>query len=96
MKTPIVTVDGRPGSIFEGELPDTFCFVPQECISTDADGVHVNEIEYMHSGWDLRNMRCSDTTDGQHLFPKAFCPVCNLDAEPVRHFLDRIQLVHCA
>ena len=96
MHTPIVIVDGRHGSIFEGEIPGTFCFVPQDCIFADSAGVHVNEIEYIHSGWDVRNMRFSDATDGQHLFPKSFSPVTDLDAAPVRDFLDRIKLVHCA
>ena len=62
----------------------------------DVGGAHVDEIEYIRSGWDVRNMRFSDMTDGQHLFPKMLCPIVNLDAEPVRHFVDRIKLVHCA
>lgn len=96
MKSPIVTVDGHQGLIFEGELPATYCFVPQECISCDTDGIHVNEIEYICSGWHVRNLRFSERVDGQHLFPNPHCPVINLDAELVSHFLDRIKLVHCA
>ena len=96
MKTPLITVDGHPGTIFEGELPATYCFVPQECISHEVGGIHVDEIKYVCSGWDVRNMRLSDTTDGQHLFPKPLCPVVNLDAGPVRQFLGRMQHVHCA
>lgn len=96
MNSPTITVCGHLGSIFEGELPETFCFVPQECVSSDSDGVRVNEIEYVQSGWGLRNMRLSDAADGEQLFPKSRCQVVNLDTEPVRHFLDRIKIVRCA
>jgi len=96
MKTNAVTIDGHQGSIFEGELPETYCFVPEECISTDRAGLHVNELDYVRSGWDVRNMRFSETTDGQHLFPKPLCPVINLEDEAVRKFLTRIKSVQCA
>lgn len=92
MNAPTVTVNGRPGLIFEGEIPETYCFVPQECLSVDADGEHVNEIQYLRSGWDVRNMRCNETPDGNHLFPKTHGRAVKLDAAPVRHFLDRIKV----
>lgn len=92
MNAPTVTVNGRPGLIFEGEIPDTYCFVPQDCVSVDADGPHVNELQYLRSGWDVRNMRCNETPDGNHLFPKARARVSQLDGEPVRHFLTRIKV----
>jgi hypothetical protein len=95
MNTPLVIVDGCKGVIFEGELPATYCFVPQECLSIDAGGIQVNEIEYVCRGWHARNIRFSERSDGQYLFPKPFFPVSNLEAESVTHFLDRIKKVHC-
>jgi len=96
MNAPTVTINGRPGLIFAGELPDTYCFVPQECITVDADGEHVNEIEYIRSGWDIRNMRHNESTDANHLFPKVRGRLASLDGQSVRHFMTRIRVDRCA
>ena len=96
MNIPTVTAGGRSGQIFEGEVAETFCFVPQDCITGEGDDVHVAELDYMRTGWDVRNMRFNDAADGEHLFPDAHRPVSDLNAAPVRMFLDRIKIVRSA
>jgi len=90
MQTSIITVDGRKGCVFEGELPHTFCFVPEECIIAEGDSLRVAEGDYIRSHWDVRNMRNNDAGEGQHLFPNAMRPLSDLNDEPVRIFLRRI------
>ncbi len=90
MKTPIITVDGRTGCVFEGELPQTFCFVPEDCLLAEVGGVRVLEGNYVRSRWDVRNMRCNDAGEGQHLFPNPQSPVIDFNDEQVRIFLRRI------
>ena len=96
MKTPIVTVAGHLGSVFEGEIPETFCFVPRECVTGEGDDVQVAELDYVRSGWDVRNMRFNDAAYGEHLFPNARRPVSDLEAKPVRVFLNRVRNVRSA
>ena len=96
MNTSTVIVDGHRGLIFEGEIPETYCFVPHECVSIDQHGLRVNEIEYARSGWHARNMRLNDSTFGNFLFPKQYGRLVKLDTEPIRHFLERTSLVRCA
>ena len=96
MTPPLITIGGRNGCIFEGEIPQTYCFVPEYCIQSVGDRTEVAEGEYMRSGWDLRNMRFNEAGEGQHLFPNAQRPVANLDNEPVRIFLRRIANVRFA
>lgn len=88
--TPVIEVDGMPGVIFEGELPDTFCFVPASCVRVERGETNVSEIDYVRSRWDERNMRLSPMLDGKRLFPKPNRPVRDLQAVPVRSFLARI------
>jgi hypothetical protein len=96
MNTPTVMIGGRPGQIFEGEVAETFCFVPQECILGDGDDLHVAEIDYVRTGWDVRNMRFNDSAYGEHLFPDSHRPVSDLNSLPVRIFLNRIKMVRSA
>jgi hypothetical protein len=96
MNTPTVIVGGRSGCVFEGEVPETYCFVPGDCISGEGGDVHVAEIDYMRSGWDVRNMRFNDAAFGEHLFPDAHRPVSDLNSAPVRIFLNRIKTVRSA
>lgn len=93
MSTPIVSVAGQSGRLFEGEVPETYCFVPQEFILGEGDAVRVEELHYVVSGWDVRNMRFNQSVEGEHLFPDVRRPVNDLEAEGVRVFLDRIQVV---
>lgn len=88
--TPLVEVGGTPGVVFEGELPETFCFVPESCVSVEHGETKVNELDYVRSHWDERNMRVSPMLDGKRLFPKPDRPVHDLHALPVRSFLARI------
>ncbi len=90
MKTPTITVDGRTGCVFEGEQPETYCFVPEDCLLPEVEGVRVLEGDYVRSRWDLRNMRCNDAGEGQHLFPKTQNPVVDFNSDLVRIFLRRI------
>jgi hypothetical protein len=96
MNTPIISVGGRSGCIFEGEVPETYCFVPQDYIRAEGGNVHVAEIEYVCSGWDVRNMRFNHAVDGEHLFPNVLRPVNDLEAEKVRYFINRIKIVRSA
>lgn len=96
MKIPTVTAGGRRGQIFEGEVAETFCFVPQDCIIGDGDDAYVAELDYMRTGWDVRNMRFNDAAYGEHLFPNSHRPVTDLNTVPVRVFLNRIKTVRCA
>ena len=90
MKTPTITVDGRTGCVFEGEIPQTYCFVPEDCIIPEGGGLRVREGDYIRGHWDVRNMRCNDTTEGQHLFPKTQSPVIDFNDKHIRMFLRRI------
>ena len=94
MKTPAITVGGRTGLIFEGEMPETYCFVPEDCIVAEGDTLRIAEGDYVRSGWDVRNMRFNDSGAGQHLFPDPQRPVGDLGGELVRNFVCRIQTVH--
>lgn len=96
MKVTTITIGGRPGSLFEGEALQTFCFVPSDCISAEGDNVHILEGDYVRSGWDVRNMRFNDAGEGQHLFPNTRRPVSDFESEKVRVFLHRIESVHAA
>jgi hypothetical protein len=93
MNTPTISVGGRAGQIFEGEVPETFCFVPQDYITEEGENVRVAEIDYVCSGWDVRNMRFNHAVDGEHLFPNVLRPVSDFEAAPVRVFLDRIKII---
>ncbi|HVU17222.1 MAG TPA: hypothetical protein VHD32_09855 [Candidatus Didemnitutus sp.] len=93
MNTPTISIAGQTGRIFEGEVPETFCFVPQDCIQDDGDAVRVEELDYVVSGWDVRNMRFNDRVEGRHLFPNVLRPVSDLGGAGVRVFLDRIQVI---
>ncbi len=90
MKNPTITIDGRTGCIFEGEIPETFCFVPEECIIAEGENVRVAEGDYIRGRWDVRNMRFNDAGEGQHLFPNAQRPLVDLNGAPVGIFLRRI------
>ena len=90
MKTPTITVDGRTGCVFEGELPQTYCFVPEDCMLSEVGGVRVLEGDYIRGRWDVRNVRCNDAAEGQHLFPNTRSPIFDFSGEAVRIFLRRI------
>src|SRR3979490_2446119 len=96
MKTPVISIGGRSGRIFEGEVPQTYCFVPEDCILCAPDGVCVCEGDYIRSGWDVRNMRFNDAGTGEHLFPDALRPVIDLESPPVKTFIRRIDLIGAA
>ncbi|HEY4300028.1 MAG TPA: hypothetical protein VGM73_04080 [Candidatus Didemnitutus sp.] len=93
MSSTTISVAGRSGRLFEGEFPETYCFVPQECILEDGESVRLEELDYVVSGWDVRNMRFNQSGEGEHLFPDIHRPVNDLGSEGVRVFLDRIQVV---
>ncbi len=96
MKTPVITIGGRTGCIFEGEIPQTFCFVPEELITAEADSISVPGGAYVRSGWDVRNMRFNDEGEGEHLFPNPRRPVSDLEGPLVRSFIRRIEIVQPA
>jgi hypothetical protein len=96
MNIPIISIAGRSGGIFEGELPETVCFVPRECITGEGEEIRLAEIEYVCDGWDVRNMRFNADADGNHLFPDVRRPVKDLGSERVRVFLDRLRIVRPA
>jgi hypothetical protein len=96
MKVLKISIGGLTGSVFEGELPQTYCFVPEYCLVKEDGRLVVAEGDYMRSGWDVRNMRFNDAGEGQHLFPNTQRPIADLDVESVRIFLNRIDSVHAA
>lgn len=93
MHTTTVEVGDTRGAIFEGELPGTYCFVPENCIREEHGKTKIDGTGYIRSHWDERNMRVSAESGGKRLFPNLDRPVDNLQAEPVRHFLHRIREV---
>ncbi len=95
MKTATITIDGRTGRVFEGEIPETYCFVPEEFIFSDGEGLRVDEGNYIRSRWDVRNMRFNDAGEGQHLFPNAQRLMADLNGERVSIFIRRLASVHC-
>jgi len=90
MKTPTITIDGRTGRVFEGEIPETYCFVPEDCIIAEGDNVRVAEGDYIRGRWDVRNMRYNETSEGQHLFPNSQRPIVEFTGNQVRIFLSRM------
>lgn len=96
MKSLTITIGGKAGCLFEGEVPETFCFVPQDFIRSEPDGLHVAEANYLRSGWGARNLRCNDAGDGHHLFPNPHRPVSDLDDRRVQTFLHRIEVMPAA
>lgn len=94
MKTPTITIDGRTGCVFEGEIPQTFCFVPEELLIADGEHFRVAECDYIRARWDVRNMRCNDAGEGQRLFPNTRRDTVALDSPAVRTFLSRIAGAH--
>ena len=95
MRSPVIIAGGYFGRLFEGTVEGTFCFVPEQCISTATDHeTEILDLAYVHSGWDVRNMRFSDVLSGQHLFPDAARPVIDFSPAPVRTFLYRIGSIH--
>ena len=96
MNAPTVSVAGQTGQIFEGEVPETLCFVPQDCISAHGDTLRVAEMNYVQSGWDVRNMRFSNALEGEHLFPDSSRPVNDLESEKVRVFLKRMKVIRAS
>lgn len=96
MKTHTVTARGRPGFIFEGEFPQTYCFVPIECLDSEGDIIRLAEVEYVRTGWAERNMRFNDAGEGHHLFPNAQRMISDFENDPVRTFLHRLACVQVA
>lgn len=96
METLRFTIGGRIGRLFEGEIPETYCFVPENCLAREGDGVRVLEGDYLRSGWDVRNMRFNEAGEGQHLFPNPLRPIVDPDTDQVRRFLRRLEQVHAA
>jgi len=92
----MIIAGGQIGSLFEGEFPETLCFVPDVCIDRAGDHVRVVEGAYLRSGWDVRNMRFNDAGEGQHLFPNMERPVVDLEGKSVQTFLGRIERVAVA
>ena len=96
MNTLLIRAGGNLGRIYEGEEPQTLCFVPEDCIVFENGGIRLVEGDYLRSGWDVRNMRFNDQGSGQHLFPNTGRPVSDLDDENVKIFLERIEHVGAA
>ena len=95
MKTPMIAACGTRGCVFEGAVEHTYCFVPEALIVTGDAGLRIAEGDYVRGGWDVRNMRSNETTNGQRLFPNSHRPVADLSSPAVRNFLGRIeQLTH--
>lgn len=94
MNTRLVCVGENAGRLFEGEVPETFCFVPQELLSGEGENIQVAEVGYVAGHWDERNMRSNLTVEGgSRLFPDARRPVVDVEAAPVQSFLSRLRFV---
>ncbi|HWA09765.1 MAG TPA: hypothetical protein VG838_09970 [Opitutaceae bacterium] len=89
---PVTTVGGEAGYIFGSDLPESYCFVPERCVSIDGAGrAQVDEKSYFLSGWSIRNMRWADSEPGgSHLFPDTRQLVSDFTLPAVQRFLDRV------
>jgi hypothetical protein len=93
MSHEIVSIGQDTGYVFKGLVPGTFAFVPEECVSFDARHQPVvNNVAYVQSGWDIRNMRFNEAEDvGSRLFPEVRDDFADLGDERVNHFVTRMQ-----
>jgi hypothetical protein len=90
MKTTVTSIFGVPGRFFEGEFPDTVCFVPQALVASG----HLDQAKYVLEGWASLNIKAQPLNRrlGSHLFPNLKQPV----ADPRRytdfkHKLERLR-----
>jgi hypothetical protein len=93
---PIVEVGSDTGYLFEGLVPGSYAFVPEGCVVFAADGsATIDELAYVQSGWDVRNMRFNNLdTGGSRLFPVFKGVVKDLGATTGISFLDRLQAAY--
>ena len=96
MEPSTLFIGGLDGFIFEGEAPQTCCFVPAYCLSSEDGVFRVDEGDYVRSGWGVRNMRFNDAGGGQHLFPDARRPIVATDSDRVRTFIHRLEAIDAA
>jgi hypothetical protein len=89
---PQVRLGAETGYIFGSQIPDSFCFVPEWCVTATPDGrMIVDEKSYFLSGWSVRNMRWSDAEPGgSHLFPDAARLIVDISSPAVKEFRRRV------
>ena len=96
MKTNSIRIGDHFGRIFPGEYPQTFCFVPEECLWSEGGSLHLMEGDYVRSGWDVLNMRLNDAGEGQHLFPCADLLPADLEPSLAKTFLHRVEFIQAS
>jgi len=89
----ILTIGSEAGYLFEGTQPGSLAFVPEACIVyVSKGGLHVDELKYVQSGWDIKNMRFNTVEiSGNRLFPDTNRLVTNLREAAPKHFIERLQ-----
>lgn len=93
---PLVTIGEESGYVFEGLIRGSYAFVPEGCVEFDDNGAAtVDEIAYVQSGWDVRNMRFNNQdAAGSRLFPSLRGVIADLGGRPVASFVERIQAAY--
>jgi hypothetical protein len=85
MKT--VVVKGVSGSVFQGEWPGTYCFVPTGALEANA----IDRKVYLDGRWGERNFRANNGVSiGNTLLPDLSQPISELDSR-VMAFLHRLE-----
>jgi hypothetical protein len=89
----ILTIGTETGYLFEGTQPGSLVFVPATCIASASDGkFHVDKLQYVQSGWDVKNMRFNTgETSGNRLFPNLNRLVTTFDETEPACFIERLQ-----
>lgn len=62
---------GVTGSFFEGQIPDTICFVPDSLVK---EGL-LDEGLYVVQGWAALNIKAQPFGIGSHMFPNLMKPI---------------------
>lgn len=89
----ILTIGTETGRLFEGTQPGSLVFVPDTCVTYTSNGKpHVDELKYIQSGWDVKNMRFNTgETSGNRLFPDTEQLVTHLSEAAPTRFIERLQ-----
>lgn len=74
-------------------MRDTYAFVPERCVTFGTrDAPSIDDMAYMRSGWDVRNMRFDESeASGSRLFPEVRDDLADLSDERVTHFIERLK-----
>ncbi|HYG35913.1 MAG TPA: hypothetical protein VEC99_14070 [Clostridia bacterium] len=90
MKLQKCRILGVEGNFYQGEVPDTICFVPFSLIISGK----LDEANYVLLGWASLNLKAQplERRLGSHLFPDLKKPIVDLSrCEAIREEIERLR-----